>query len=61
MLTGNRRRPELGDRFHTRLFWHDFVNAEVEAELAQAGLSVREVHEIGGFTACTFFIVGRHG
>lgn len=52
----NGRRIELGDRFHTRLFWHDFANSDVESELAQAGLRTIDTLEIGGSTPCTFFL-----
>ena len=52
----NARSPELGDRFHIRLFWHDFVESEVVSELAGAGLRCIEKLEIQGSTPCTFFL-----
>lgn len=55
----NRRKIELGDRFDTHLFWHDFLASEVESELAQAGLRNVGTLEVGGPPACTFFLVER--
>ncbi len=53
-ITFNRRRPEIGDRFHTRLFWHDFTGEEAFEEFDAAGLSPAETLEIDGGTPCTF-------
>lgn len=59
LLSLNERRPELGDRFHTRLFWHDFSSDEVVDELAEGGLKVLETLEIGGSTPCNFFVAAK--
>lgn len=56
-LSLNDRRPELGDRFETWLFWHDFTRSEVLEEIDAAGLSLVDELVIGGGTPCSFFIL----
>ncbi|MFW2405414.1 MAG: class I SAM-dependent methyltransferase [Gammaproteobacteria bacterium] len=57
ILTLNPRRPELGDRFHTGLFWHDFTSSALHAELAAAGMQVVDSLEIGGGTPCDLHLL----
>ncbi len=61
LVSRNSRSVEIGDRFHTKLFWHDFTNDEVETELSLAGLHLLDTLEIAGSTPCTFFIARRSG
>ncbi len=61
IVSGNVRRPELGDRFHRELFWHDFEPAEVLEELSDAQLTVVDSLSIGGGTPCDFFVARRAG
>ena len=58
IISLNPRRPELGDRFHTGLFWHDFTDATLRAEVMEAGLTIVEMLEISGGTPCTFYLLG---
>ncbi|MEH6824417.1 MAG: class I SAM-dependent methyltransferase [Motiliproteus sp.] len=60
LLSLNQRSTELGDRFHSHLFWHDFTNDEVEEELSLAGLKLLDRLEIEGYAPCTFFIAKRN-
>ncbi len=59
LVSLNSRSIEIGDRFHTKLFWHDFTNNEVETELTLAGFHLLDTLEIEGSTPCTFFIARR--
>jgi len=56
-MTFNGRTPELGDRFRTELFWHDFTTEEVRAELAAAELELLDSHAVEGNTPCVFHVV----
>lgn len=56
-ISRNPRNIELGDRFSSSLFWHDFEPKEVEAELAEAGATVVATHDVKGPPACTFYVL----
>jgi len=57
LLSLNSRRPELGDRFHNGLFWHDFTDRTLVAELDDAGMEIIDSLEIGGGTPCHFYLL----
>ena len=59
LVSLNSRPLEIGDRFHTKLFWHDFTNDEVEEELSLAGLHLLDTLEIADAPPCTFFVARR--
>ena len=58
-LSFNTRTPEIGDRFHTGLFWHDLVDDDVVKETLHAGLERIDELPIGGSTPCHFHLLRR--
>lgn len=56
-LSRNPRIIELGDRFSSSLFWHDFAPDEVATELREAGATVVATHDVKGPPPCGFYIV----
>ena len=57
VLSLNSRRPEFGDRFHNRLFWHDFSLDTLLGELDAAELEILDSLEIAGGTPCNFYLL----
>lgn len=58
LITLNARIPEIGDRFHTGLFWHDLTAREVTEDIEHAGLRLVDRLSIEDGTPCDFYLVG---